>query len=270
MATATKKLMLTSRAKMGKAKKKAAPATTTNLKETLQAAVEQAVAQAPAVTGLDSDQAIDAASIGELVKPVQVPTRQITVTGADGKVHTAKASRSQSRRPARAVAPALKAEAEKVERAPLTERECAAAGDTWIGAKEGRLERYGVVEASSPVIEGKCTLTTTNFHLLEVDAITGKVKYLGVSPAREQVAPKAEKAAPEAKADHSDSLFALLSRPEGATAAELMTATGLSRSGVNAAVSRLIKARGLKLTTQKNPGMDPADRRNSAFLYFAA
>jgi hypothetical protein len=71
----------------------------------------------------------------------------------------------------------------------------------------------------------------------------------------------------KAKIDHSDTLLALLDRPERATPRAMMDATGLSRQGVNLAVGQLLKARGLKVTTQKNPTPDPADRKNTSFLY---
>jgi hypothetical protein len=77
----------------------------------------------------------------------------------------------------------------------------------------------------------------------------------------------AKQVTPEAKVDHSATLFALLDRPERVTPAELMSATGLSRHGVNLAVGQLLKAHGLKVITQKNPAIDPADRKNTAFLY---
>jgi hypothetical protein len=115
-----KKLTLTSPRKMPKGKRALAN-TAVDLKQTLQAAVEQAAAQVP-TTGLDSDAGPEPQSIGELVQPVQVPTRQIQVTGADGKLRTAKASRSQPRRSSRAVEPAATAKkAEPAAPAPKTE-----------------------------------------------------------------------------------------------------------------------------------------------------
>jgi hypothetical protein len=71
----------------------------------------------------------------------------------------------------------------------------------------------------------------------------------------------------KAKIDHSDTLLALLDRPEQVTPRAMMDATSLSRQGVNLAVGQLLKARGLKVTTQKNPTPDPADRKNTSFLY---
>jgi hypothetical protein len=152
-----RKLQLTSRAKMGaarKGKKVAAVVTDlSDLKTALVASVEQMAEQIPAGPGVEGD--LDLASIGELVAPVPAP--------ANGK---------------------------KAARAPLTEAECAEAGDAWINAKAGRLERYGVVEASTPVHDGKVGLTTTNFHDLEVDVATGRVRYVGVNPARPETKAK--------------------------------------------------------------------------------
>jgi hypothetical protein len=74
-----------------------------------------------------------------------------------------------------------------VETTPLSESDCAKAADAWIDAKEGRRDRYGVAEATSGVIDGKCTVTTTNFAMVEVHALTGKAKFIGWSPLKPQV-----------------------------------------------------------------------------------
>ena len=98
---AARKLSLTSRAKMGAARKaKPARKPAGDLKAALAASIEAVVERVEpviATTGLDGDAGPAMESIGEVVQPV------------------AKA---------------------------LTESECAAAGDAWINAKDGRLARY--------------------------------------------------------------------------------------------------------------------------------
>jgi hypothetical protein len=68
------KRMLTSPKKMPKGKR-APVSTTTDLKATLRAAVEQVAGQVPTGPGLDGQSTLPGQSIGELVKPVQVPAR---------------------------------------------------------------------------------------------------------------------------------------------------------------------------------------------------
>jgi hypothetical protein len=66
------KLPITSRRLAEKAKAKVTPkATSETLKETLAASIEQVVARVPATPGLDGADQVPAASIGELVAPVQ-------------------------------------------------------------------------------------------------------------------------------------------------------------------------------------------------------
>ena len=66
-----KKIHLTSRAKSPKG----AQAPATNLKATLQAAIEQVAAKAPGGPGLDGQSNLPEQSIGELVKPIHPPAR---------------------------------------------------------------------------------------------------------------------------------------------------------------------------------------------------
>lgn len=72
---------------------------------------------------------------------------------------------------------------------------------------------------------------------------------------------------PEAKVDHSTTLFALLDRPERVTPREMMDATGLSHTALKAAVGKLLREKNLKVVLQRNPSLDPADRRLTSFLY---
>jgi hypothetical protein len=181
----------------------------------------------------------------------------------------------------------------KAKRAPLSEAECAAAGEAWIEAKDGRLARYGVVEASSGVIDDRCTLTTTNFHLLEVEATTGKVRYLGVSPLRpskKPVAPAKAKAAklptrgqeaPKAKLSLTGVDFTALKGIEPAAAqryAEMLasgnpvtpraveTATGLTMRQ-RGKVDGLLGRAGYSLRFERNPDRDRADRFTANLYY---
>jgi hypothetical protein len=75
------------------------------------------------------------------------------------------------------------------------------------------------------------------------------------------------KAETEAKVDHGPALFDLLSRPEQCTVREMMDGTGLTHSGLKLAVSRLLKAKGLKVVLQRNPQPDPQDRKLTSYLY---
>jgi hypothetical protein len=92
-----------------------------------------------------------------------------------------------------------------------------------------------------------------------------------VRPAKaKKSAPKAEKAATKADAK-ADTLLALLTRPEGTTVREMLTTTGWSHDGLkrhNTAVVR--KELGFKFLIQRNPDVDPTDRKLTSYLYRAS
>jgi len=194
----------------------------------------------------------------------------------------------------------LKGKAKKLD-APLTEDEAAKAADAWIDAKDGRRDRYGVAEATSCIFDGTCTITTTNFAMIEVDVTTGKAKFAGWSPNKPQVLkltwpakmgaakkPRTAKAQKEALAirrtrragkfewsslpvgietEKADAYAEMMLSGAGVTPRHVETTLGLNARQRDQ-IDRAMYGMGYKLHRKANPDRDSSDRL-TANLYWS-